>query len=484
MYQTVHDGIVSSYWIRFCRTQLSVWTPAGATLLLTGCLATASVLNEAPHDRQLAPRDSGIKNEYSAEYQDPASPGPSSFLAEKLVSPLTNYSDAYWSALGELDVNTLRSSARTSPEVGFAEGIALLVAGEREKAESAFAVTSWQSTDDNVAVASQIMLARTLLAERKWKALRDMSFSPSLALSNRENSSDLKKWGQAFAGVEDQITTIPAQPVTLQMKITAVGTPTVRVRINGKDYEFWIDTGSSMTVLSSRVVSDANVPIVSPDTLSIGTFESRAPVRPALVARMELGGIVLANVPAIEMDASLMRIKSSAQGVRGPELRVDGIIGWDVIRQFDIVMDYIGGTITLRRPVHLTTNGTTFQNLIWMGKPLVQVTMKSGGTFRFSLDTGAQASVLNASILDELGIGTRTSGGRLSGVGSSGRRTNRVVPSLTMEIAGRLLRLESVIVYGPVYSGLVQSSGILGSDLGRFGKIRIDATNGLFSVGE
>jgi hypothetical protein len=199
---------------------------------------------------------------------------------------------------------------------------------------------------------------------------------------------------------------------------------------------------------------------------------------------MELGGIVLANVPAIEMDASLMRIKSSAQGVRGPELRVDGIIGWDVIRQFDIVMDYIGGTITLRRPVHLTTNGTTFQNLIWMGKPLVQVTMKSGGTFRFSLDTGAQASVLNASILDELGIGTRTSGGRLSGVGSSGRPTNRVVPSLTMEIAGRLLRLESVIVYGPVYSGLVQSSGILGSDLGRFGKIRIDATNGLFSVGE
>jgi hypothetical protein len=165
-------------------------------------------------------------------------------------------------------------------------------------------------------------------------------------------------------------------------------------------------------------------------------------------------------------------------------LRVDGIIGWDVIRQFDIVMDYIGGTITFRRPVHLATNGTTFQNLTWMGKPLIQVTIKSRGTFRFSLDTGAQASVLNATILDELGISTRTSGGRLSGVGSSGRQTNRIVPSLTMEIGGKSLRLESMLVYGPVFSGLVQSSGILGSDIGQFGKIRIDATNGLFSVGE
>jgi len=39
-------------------------------------------------------------------------------------------------------------------------------------------------------------------------------------------------------------------------------------------------------------------------------------------------------------------------------------------------------------------------------------------------------------------------------------------------------------VYGPAYSGLINCDGILGSDVAQFGKIRIDATNGLFSLYE
>jgi hypothetical protein len=58
-----------------------------------------------------------------------------------------------------------------------------------------------------------------------------------------------------------------------------------------------------------------------------------------------------------------------------------------------------------------------------------------------------------------------------------------VVPSLTLEVAGKSLGLENVLVYGPVPSGLINCDGILGSDVARFGTIHIDATNGLFSVG-
>jgi hypothetical protein len=238
-----------------------------------------------------------------------------------------------------------------------------------------------------------------------------------------------------------------------------------------------------MTVLSSSVASDANVPIVSPDTLSIGTFEGVVPVRPGVVKRMEIGPIVLSNSPAIVMDAALMRIKSTAQGVTGAGLRVDGIIGWDIIRQLDIVMDYEGGTITLSRPEQLNTNGTALQNLTWMGKPLVQVSRKPGGTFHFRLDTGAQATFLNASVLEKAGVVTKTYGGEVFGFARTGRRTDRIVPVMALDVGGKSLRLEGVIVYGPSLSGLVNSDGILGSDIARFGKIRIDATNGLFSVG-
>ncbi|MFL5487846.1 MAG: hypothetical protein ACJ8AJ_05110, partial [Gemmatimonadaceae bacterium] len=51
------------------------------------------------------------------------------------------------------------------------------------------------------------------------------------------------------------------------------------------------------------------------------------------------------------------------------------------------------------------------------------------------------------------------------------------------DIAGRTFQLMSVVVYGPVYSSLINCDGVLGIDVAQFGTIRIDATNGLFSVG-
>jgi predicted aspartyl protease len=255
------------------------------------------------------------------------------------------------------------------------------------------------------------------------------------------------------------------------------------VRINGKEFDFWVDTGSSITVLSSDVASEANVAILSPDTLKVRTFSGAAPVRPASVERMELGPIVFTNSPAIVIDASLMRLRGTGEGVPRAGLHVDGIIGWDTIRQLNVLMDYEKGTITLGRPESLGTRGTTAQNLTWVGKPLIEVRTKSGGTLHFTLDTGAQSSFLNASILNRVGAATSISDARVFGIAKTGQQTNRVVPTLTLSVAGKSLHLLSVIVYGPAYSGLINCDGVLGSDIAQFGKIRIDATNGLFSVG-
>ncbi|HMI49109.1 MAG TPA: aspartyl protease family protein [Gemmatimonadaceae bacterium] len=447
-------------------------------------MATANIVTEAPGDSKSSARVSRLERNYFALPPEPASPGPSSFSPETPLTPLAGYSEGYWTALSNLDLTALRNAAQSEPEIGFAEGLALLAGGEHERAEGVFVVTSRQATDVNVAVASQIMLAKSLLYRRKWTTLRDLSISSGLPFADRASTAELEKWGKAFAGVDEQTATLPEKPVSLQLGITAVGTPTVRVRINGKEYDFWLDTGSSMTVLSSRVAADARVPIVSPDTLNIGTFQGVAPVRPAIVKRLEIGPIVFGNTPAIVMDAGLMRIKSTAEGVTGAGLRVDGIIGWDIIRQLDITMDYEEETITIEQPARAGTNGTAFQNLVWLGKPLVQVTTTSGGTFHFTLDTGAQATFLNAAILERMGVVTETRGGRVFGFNKTGGKTERVIPALTLGIAGVSFRLERVIVYGPSLTSLINTDGILGSDIARFGKIRIDATNGVFSVGD
>jgi hypothetical protein len=396
----------------------------------------------------------------------------------------TVYSEEYWEALAGLDVIALRKAARSDEEIGLAEGMTRLMGGDPAAAENSFVAMSRQAIDLNVAVAAQIMLATTLLYEHKWTALRDLSATSTQPPANRGNTSELEQFGHAFAGVDEQTTIAPDKPTSLPLAITAMGTPAVQVRINGKDYEFWLDTGSSMTVLSSTVVSEAGIPFVSADTLRIRTFEGTAPVKAAIVRRLEIGPIAFTNSPAIVMDAALMRLKSTSEGVTGRGVRVDGIIGWDIIRQFDVVMDYRTSTITFKKPEHLGIIGTEFQNLTWAGKPLVQVRTNPGGTFQFSLDTGAQVTLLNGSILDKLGMVATTYGGHVFGIGKTSGQTKKVVPSLRLNVGGSSVRLESILVYGPAYSGLINCDGILGSDVAQFGKVRIDATNGLFSLYE
>jgi predicted aspartyl protease len=482
MHQVSVGAMGLESWVRFYRTHGSVWTIASFAGLLTGCLQTASVLSEAPSNARLVVLDSGLRQDLSAPALSPvsASPGPSLSPVERDRPQV--YFEEYWTALAELNLDVLRGLARSEPEIGFAEGVALLAAGEQEKAESAFLYASRQSTDVNVAVASQIMLATTLLYEHKWTTLRDLTASSRLVLVDRRNTSDLEQWGHAFASVDRQTTSIPLAPVSLPLRVSVVGTPTIRVQINGKEFEFWVDTGSSITVLSSDVAAEANVAILSPDTLTIRTFAGEAPVRPASVKRMELGPIVLTNTPAIVIDASLMRLRGTTEGIPREGLHVDGIIGWDTIRQLDVLIDYENGTIRLARPESLGTKGTTVQNLTWMGKPFVEVRTMLGGTLHFTLDTGAQSSFLNASMLNRTGSITSISDSRVFGIAKTGQRTGRVIPSLALNVAGRTLRLLSVIVYGPAHSGLINSDGVLGSDIAQFGKIRIDATNGLFSV--
>ena len=138
-------------------------------------------------------------------------------------------------------------------EARFAEAMSLLADGNVASAESAFVAVSQQQRDVNVAVASQVMLAATLRYERKWSELRDLPLNSRLGAEDRMITSDPERWGKAFTGAAEEVITFPDMPLALRLNLTPVGTPTVRVLINGKQYDFWLDTGSSMTVDSTAL---------------------------------------------------------------------------------------------------------------------------------------------------------------------------------------------------------------------------------------
>ena len=386
----------------------------------------------------------------------------------------------YWDALADLNLAVLRNTADGDAQQGFARGMSLLADGDAEGAEAAFIAGGEQRSDLTVGIASQIMLATTLLYEHKWAELRSFSYSPQLGLADKDIVRDYQRWGFAFADIEPQRFSMSVDSMLMPLRISAIGTPTIRVKINGKPYDFWLDTGSSITVLNSDVAEEVGAPVLSGEELAVRTFGGSAPVKASFIRRIEIGPMLLENTPAVIIDASHMTLKSAPDQSRHPGMRIDGIIGWDTIRQLDLLLDYTNGLIDIRRPVR---EGYSPHNLTWMGKPFVEVRTKRGETLHFTLDTGAQGSFLNALALDKTGAVSTSSQGTVFGIAGTGKRADKMIRTLQLDLGGRAVRLDGVTVYGPTYSGMINCDGILGSDVALYGTIRIDATNGLFAVG-
>jgi len=384
----------------------------------------------------------------------------------------------YWDALSELNLSALRESAAGDAQVGFARGMSMLADGDVEGAENAFIEGSGQPADINVGIASQIMLATTLLYEHKWTELRAFAYRPNVTAADKEILRDYQRWGFAFANTEPQRMSMAADSLVLPLGVSPIGTPTLRVIINGKQYDFWLDTGSSITVLNSDVAEEVGAPILSNDALKVRTFAGTAPVKASFVRRMEIGSLLFENTPAVVVEASHMALVPDRPSSR--RTRIAGIIGWDTIRQLDLSLDYTSGLILIRRPQRKLYSP---HNLTWMGKPFVEVRTRRGETLHFTLDTGAQGSFLNAIALDKTGAASTSADGAVFGIGGTGKRAERIVRSLPLELGGKAVRLDGVMVYGPAYSGMIDCDGILGSDISRYGTIRIDATNGLFAIG-
>ena len=479
MRQTCIGATGANILVRIPRPHAHVWAVAFLTGFLCGDPQSVFALEGQQRESRLVNQEATFQPDASAL---PIDAGPDSALPTP--PPSTNlYSETYWSAFADVDLPTLRRAAQSDPEARFAEAMTLLANGDFDRAESAFAAASQQRADVNVAVAAQVMLATTLRYERKWTQLRDLSLTSPLSAPDQLVTSELEQWGKAFAAAQPQVIEFPSEPQLLPLKVTAVGTPMIRVRINGNYYDFWLDTGSSMTVISSAVAADARIAALSQDALVVRTFAGSAPVRAASVARVEIGSVVIVNCPAVIIDDALMYLRTSAQGVPPRGLHVDGIIGWDTLRQLDLTMDYEGGQLTIAEPVLRSGGADAGRMLAWVGKPLVEVATKSGAKLHFMLDTGAQSTFLNATVVDKAGASMKKSDIRVFGIAKTGRQTDRVVPSLALNVGGKSLRLQDVIVYGPVLSSLINSDGILGSDVARFGPIHIDATNGVFTVG-
>jgi len=388
---------------------------------------------------------------------------------------------SYWEALAELYPMEAVGAAHTDSERRFAQALANLMDGDLEKAEQGFADLRTSATDSIIRAGSRVIYTATLQYQEKWEALAALKNEPSQPKADRTDKASIEWWAVAFKNVPPKTISFRTSSVMMPMSVSPVGTPLVAVRIGGKEYNFWLDTGSSMTMLASDVARDLNVVPLVPDTLEIVTSTGRVKAHPALLPMLQIGTLVIRNAPTMIVDESLMQMREPKLVDLSLKVKIDGIIGFDIIRQLDIEVDYGETSLRVRNPA--TSRRESERNMFWVGLPIVRLTSDDGVPLHFGLDTGAQQTFVTETMLDKLQLqAARVESRRVGGLGGEISLRAPVLPDVRLFVRGFPILFRSAVVRAPVYQVLASLDGVLGGDVWNSGIVRIDMTNGIFAV--
>jgi hypothetical protein len=353
--------------------------------------------------------------------------------------------------------------------------------GDIDSAEKGFGQLRHTASDSIIRTGSRVIYTATLQYQEKWPVLAALRNESSEPKADRSDRASIERWATAFRDVPQKSLTFRSQSALLPMSFSAVGTPLIPVRIAGKAYNFWLDTGSSMTMLSSDVARDLNVMPLVPDTLEIVTSTGRVTASPSLIPEMQIGQVVVRNAPTMIVTESMMRISEPRPVDQSTAMKLDGIIGFDIIRQLDIEVDYREGTMRLRNPA--TSRRFADRNMFWVGLPVVRIASTDGIPLHFGLDTGAQLTFVTETLLDKLQLrAARIESRRVGGLGGEISLRAPVLPDLRVLVRGFPILFKGAVVRAPVYQVLASLDGVLGGDVWNSGIVRIDMTNGVFAV--
>lgn len=119
---------------------------------------------------------------------------------------------------------------------------------------------------------------------------------------------------------------------------------TVKVWVDDNGpFDFVVDTGASMTVISPRVAKRLDAPCAparGPQSRAVAAVGS-VEVTTTTVGRLRIGSFLAEDVEVAVMGMKALRAASKR--------RLDGIIGYNLLKDFRLIIDYPQGYLLLER---------------------------------------------------------------------------------------------------------------------------------------
>jgi clan AA aspartic protease (TIGR02281 family) len=357
------------------------------------------------------------------------------------------------------------------------------MSSDPEGAAIAFGALHSQATDPIVRARARVGLTMALSWRSDWRALARIGSDPDsieLQLEPSILQAGVERWARALADAPAPEVFVPEAPVTLPMRRSVFGTPVITVRINGRPYEFWLDTGASMTLLSASVAVEAGVALASNDTLALGVVAGHIPARAVLIDSLRIGPVLARGLSAAVVNPGALRLdRRKTNGVVEP-VQIDGVIGTDLLRHLDIVLDAGAGSMTIRRPRH---DVRATRNLFWVGYPVVRLVTRDGRPALFGLDTGAEGTFVTTALLRKAPrtpIAARHM--IMGGLGEEKERTQWVVREIALSDGDYAIALKNAPVTLDRRWTFVTFDGVIGSDVALATRMHLDFANGIFDV--
>ena len=397
----------------------------------------------------------------------------------------------FWSDVALLDTPSAERRASSMEERTFAVALRTLMEGQPEAAAVAFEILHGSANDSLVRTRARVGLTMALSYHSDWGAmarLRTLADAPGdSASSSLAMAAGVERWARALSLVPPPVFDIPGGEIVLPMRRSFIGTPVVTIRINGKPHDFWLDTGASMTLLSTDVAIEAGAKLAANDTLALGVVGGHIEARAIYIDSMSMGSISVRGLGAALVSPEALQFdERTINGVKRT-VPIDGMIGTDVLRHLDVVIDARAGTITLSRP---RRRNVSTRNLFWVGYPVVRFVTHEGRPVLFGLDTGAEGTYVTTTLLKKLPrtpVAARRNslvglGAAQQGSATSSRKSSWVARNVPLSDGNYAVTLRNVPVMPSQRWTFVDFDGVIGSDIALATRLHLDFTNGVFDI--
>ena len=380
----------------------------------------------------------------------------------------------FWDAIGDFNPSyVINEFPKKSDEHKFAEALNHLLNGDMGRSEHILMNLSQSSNDSLICVRSYKLLNDLLKSQFKWKQYAELKdIKLKFNVNNSEGRDIISK---AFVSAPKEHYVLPKKPVVLPVKKSPMGHLLVEVKVNERKYDFMLDTGAGMTVLSSDVAKACGINALTEEKLSARAPITSVDVWPAIINTLQIGELSVKNHPSIIIKSDDLRFKAWFIEI----FQIQGILGWPFIRNFCLEIDMPNNRIIFSSPINRAENK---RNLFCVGSfPIIRLKGLDGTLLNFGLDTGGKACWLSPKGCKKLSLfPSKEIEETTGGVGGVRKMKMGVIENFSVYLKNNRLEYSEVQI-GQRQSNYFKCDGRLGL-IGMNSKLIIDYTNGYCEI--